>query len=320
VPVTVVPIRRATVRAYVTGYGVVEPEPAHDGQPPAGAKLAPPLPGLVSETRCTEGDHVEKGAVLFRLDSRAARVQAERATRALAFAEQQVARQKKLVPIEGTSRKAAEEAEAQLAAARSEVAATTTQLALHDITAPFSGVITKVTARPGEMADLNIVLGELVDLDRLEVAAQVPGEQARAVNSGQSVLIETAGVAGDPLQGNVTRVVPQVDLMTGAVTVRVRVPPGSSLRPGQFAAVRIITEERRDRLVVPFESVVRDAEAGSVVAIVEAETATQHPIRVGLRDGALVEVEGEGLREGLRVVARGAYALPKETKVRVLSE
>ena len=40
---------------------------------------------------------------------------------------------------------------------------------------------------------------------------------------------------------------------------------------------------------------------------------------IGLPDGTLVEIEGDGLSEGQSVVTVGAYGLPKETKVRVLN-
>ena len=41
-------------------------------------------------------------------------------------------------------------------------------------------------------------------------------------------------------------------------------------------------------------------------------------MKTGLRDGDLVEVEGDGVTEGATVVTLGSYALPKETKVRVM--
>jgi len=46
----------------------------------------------------------------------------------------------------------------------------------------------------------------------------------------------------------------------------------------------------------------------------------QRPVKVGLRDGELVEIEGDSLREGMTVVTEGAYGLPKETRVRVLNQ
>lgn len=59
-------------------------------------------------------------------------------------------------------------------------------------------------------------------------------------------------------------------------------------------------------------------EGGTVIAVVQGDKAAQKPVKARLRDGGLVEVEGEGLSEGMTVVTTGAYGLPKETKVRVL--
>jgi len=42
-------------------------------------------------------------------------------------------------------------------------------------------------------------------------------------------------------------------------------------------------------------------------------------VQVGLRDGDLVEISGDGIAEGATVVTVGAYGLPKETKIRVLT-
>ena len=318
VAVRVALIQKATLRAYVTGYGTVEPEPAREKLPAAGAKIASPVAGVLAETKCAEGQRVEKGAVLFRLDSRVATVQIEKAKRTLAFAEQSFERQQKLLKVEGTSQKLLQEAEAQVAAARSEFTAAETQLALQEITAPFAGTITKVNARPGEAVELNTVLAELADLERLVVAVPVPSGEASAIKEGQPAEISFKADA-KPVAGRVVSLAPQVDPATGTVLVRVAVPKDAGLRPGQFLNVRIVSEERKDRLAVPVASVVKNAETGAVIAIVENGKATRKPVKAGLRDGGLVEVEGEGLRAGQTVVTAGAYGLPKETKVRVLN-
>jgi len=109
VPVHVGKIKRVTLRGYVTAYGTVEAEPAGD-RPAASARVAPSVPGVVTEVKCVEGQRLDKGALLFQLDSRAADV-------AVAFAEKSLERQKKLVQVDGTSQKALQETEQQLAAA-----------------------------------------------------------------------------------------------------------------------------------------------------------------------------------------------------------
>ena len=117
--------------------------------------------------------------------------------------------------------------------------------------------------------------------------------------------------------GTVQFVSPVVTAATDTVLVRLALPKASGLRPGKFAAVRIATEERAGKLAVPHESVVTDSEGHTTISIVEGEVAKQKAVQVGLRDGDLVEISGEGINEGATVVTVGSYGLPKETKVRI---
>ena len=57
-----------------------------------------------------------------------------------------------------------------------------------------------------------------------------------------------------------------------------------------------------------------------LIAVVEGDNALQRPVKAGLRDGGLVEVEGDGLKEGDTVVTVGAYGLPKATKVKIAGQ
>jgi multidrug efflux pump subunit AcrA (membrane-fusion protein) len=52
---------------------------------------------------------------------------------------------------------------------------------------------------------------------------------------------------------------------------------------------------------------------------VAGNQATQIPVKTGLREGGLVEVEGAGLKEGDTVVTVGAYGLPEKTKIHVVN-
>lgn len=301
VAVRVGQIQRATVRRWVVAYGTVEPEPASAGNPGAGARLAAPATGVVAEVLCSEGQRVEKGAVLFRIASPVADAAVE-------FARLAVERERELLPTGGTSKKALQEAEWQLATARAE-------RALLRIEAPFAGVVTRVSARPGEAVDPSTVLGELEDPDRLVVTAGVPAAELDGLRAGQLVEL-SAGEA--PLRATLSYVSPRVDARSGLAMIRVALPAGTGLRAGHFLRLRIAAEERVDRLTVPAESIVETEDGRSAIAIVEGDTARQRPVERGLRDGDVVEIEGSGLAAGMRVVTEGAYGLPEQTKIRVL--
>jgi membrane fusion protein (multidrug efflux system) len=260
---------------------------------------------------------VRKGDILFRLDSRAADVTAEKARRAVEYAETTLERQRKLIEVEGTSRRQLQDAEQALASAHAELEAAETQQALLRVEAPMAGTVARIAVKPGDGVDITTTLAELVNLDRLVVSAGVPTAELAPLAVGQAAEVQGDG-SPTPIEGQLLSIRPEVDPKTGTAQVRVAVPAGSGLRPGQLVTVRIVSEERRGRLAVPVESVAKDEDGVNVIALVNGTTAVQKPVTVGLRDGDLVEVEAEGLREGLTVVTLGAYALPRETKIHVL--
>jgi membrane fusion protein (multidrug efflux system) len=322
VTVSVTSVVRATVHATVTAYGTVETAPAAGASRTAGgARLAASASGLVVAVAATEGQRVEKGAVLVQLDARAADAAVTRAQAGLTAALQARARQTRLLAAEGTSERAVQEAEEKLAAARAELSVAQLQQSQLAVRAPLGGIVARLTVKPGEWLDAGKDVAEIIDPDRLVVTVQVPSTEARAVQAGQTAAIYgRLGATEKPLTtGTVQFVSPVVLAANDTVLTRLALPQASGVRPGQFVAARIVTEERADRLVVPAESISTDAEGHSTIAIVEGDLARQKPVQVGLREGALVEISGEGVGEGAKVVTVGAYGLPKETKVRVLA-
>ena len=309
-------ITRATLHRLVTAYGSIEPEPAGLKRPPADAEVASPVAGVVAHIECVEGQRVEKGAVLFRLDSRVAEVALEKAKKNLAYAQENFERQKKLLPVEGTSKKDYLEAEQQYNDARSQLAAAETDIGLITITAPLSGTIVKINSEPGEAVELNTVLAKIVDLGRLVASVNVPSREGTSIRVGQSAQFEGAGAAS----GAVVYVGPQIDDKTDTLPVRVSLPAGVVFRPGQFVTLRIASEEHRDILAVPEAAVIADsigADTGSIV-VVEGDKADRKPVKIGLRESGLVEIQGEGLKEGTVIVTEDAYAVSRETKIHVV--
>jgi RND family efflux transporter MFP subunit len=304
VAVHVAKITRTTLRAYVTAYGKVAPEPAGE-RPAASASVAPSVAGVVSVVSCIEGQHVEKGDVLFELDSRAADVAVE-------FAQRSAERERRLIQIQGTSERALEDAERQLDAAR-------VQRALLSVQSPLTGTVTRVNVKVGEAVDLTTAMAMVVDLGRLIVTAQVPSAELAAIEPGQAaeVILEDDAPS---LTGTLNYVSAEVDALTGTAEVRIGLPSGAPVRPGQFVTARIVSAEHVDTLAVPIESVVADEDGNSVIAIVDGGTATRKRVRTGLKDHGLIEVDADGLRADMTVVTEGAYALPAETKVRVVPD
>jgi len=317
VAVQVAKVASATLTHSVTAFGSVGPEPASKDLPPALVKLSPAVPGIVTEIHGVEGQVVKKGDVLFKLDSRATDAARLKAEQAVEFATAAVDRQKKLIAAEGTSAKQMMEAEQTLAAAKAELATATVQQSLLVGESPISGTLVKFTARPGEAADSTTVLAEIADLDRVVASVRVPRAEALAVKVGQDARVFSTD-SDRPINCRVGYVSPQVDANTDTVAVRLHMPKDSGLRVGEFVTAKITIEEHKDILAVPRDAVYTDHDGQSTLSVVSRDMATRKVVKVGLRDGNMIEVEGDGLVEGATVVTLGSYSLPDETKVRIL--
>ncbi len=313
-------VSRATLHGYVTAYGYVEPAPATEGAPAAGALVSAFVGGVLTEIDCVAGSHVRQGEVLFRLDSRMAEVELEKARQQANFAEKAFERQQALLSSDGTSQRAYQESQQRLDEARSNVAAAETTLAYMNIAAPLTGTVTQVNVRAGQFVDANTVLGEVVDLERLVVSADVPVREAAGLQVGQRVLVRPSGSEADSslLEGSLIVVGRDVDPRTGTFRVLASVPASAGLDPGVFTDIRIVVEEHEDVLVVPEVSLVTRTGEGSWVMVVEGDQAVRTPVTVGLREGGRVEVSGEGIREGTTIVTEDAYSLPAETTIHIV--
>lgn len=303
---------RGTVHRYITAYGTVEPEPAGEGRPAAGAVVSPVVSGVIAEIDAVEGRRVARGDLLFRLDSRLAEAATAKARQEAEFAQQALARQQDLLGAAVTSQRAVQEARLRLDQARSDLAGAETHLAYHRIVAPLAGTVVRISARLGQAVDPGAVLASVVDPGRLVVSAEVPSREAVAVKAGQRVLLGADTVA----RGTVRLVGRDVDPANDTYKVLVAIPPGAMLVPGSFTDLRIVAEEHRQALLVPVVSLVTRAGEGSWLMAVRGDSAVRVPVTPGLRDGGMVEVVGDQLSEGLAVVTTEAYSLPKATKVR----
>jgi membrane fusion protein (multidrug efflux system) len=292
VPVQVGALTNVTLHRYVEGYGTVEPAPATAEQPAAGATLAAPVAGVVAKVNVIAGQQVKKGDVLAELNSGAVTVD---------YAEQAAARQEKLYAQQNTSLKNLQDAEAQLASLR--------------IVAPLAGTVTRLNVKPGESVDVNTVVAEVIDLNRLAVSAAIPAGEANDLKIGEDVQMLT----DPPATATLAFVSPAVDANSGTVLTRATLAAGSGLRPGQFVQLRVVTAVHTNCLAAPSESIVTDESSHSVIALVKGDEATQTPVQTDLREDGWVEIAGTGLKEGDSVVTIGSYGLPEKTKIQVVN-
>ena len=338
VSVQVGTIARKTLRRYIGAYGIVECEPARDGRGAALASVTVPTASMVVDVNCAEGQHVEKGAVLFSLDGRAAEAAVNLATKQLDAANEAVSRiqasskENSLRPIDLLRA----EHERDLAKIRLDDAIA--QRNLLKVVAPLSGTIVQLSIHPGEVAGTGKPVVDIADLDRLTVAVSVPTSELASIKVGQRAEIilpsdssvkQTASprsattrstTTQSVLTTNVSFIDPVIDSQSNMGSVDIAVPVGTGLRLGQLVSSRIVAEEHADCLAVPVESVANDAQGNPSISLIvrDFRWAVRQPVEVGIREGNLVEIRGTGLKGGEDIVTVGAYALKDRSMIEVI--
>lgn len=290
------------------------------------SKLAADVEGRV-EWVADVGAIVAKGDVIARLDANRARLQQDADAANVARLSAQVrydrghaSRMQELVDRKVVSKAAADQAastrdatEAALKAAEAERKRSQYQLDRSEIRAPFAGRVVSRLINTGEYASPGKEVVRLVDLDAIEIATQVPIASMRHLKEGLSVTTE---LQGQPVKTQVRVVVPVGDSASRTVEVRLALAPGAAF-VGDAAKVLIPADEPRMVLAVPRDALVLREDNTYLFKLDTENKAERIAVEVGAADGNMVEVTGM-LKEGERVIVRGAERLESGQKVRLI--
>ncbi len=140
------------------------------------------------------------------------------------------------------------------------------------------------------------------------VVADIPEQFLERVHLGMTCKVTFFAMPGrEPFVGKVSSISPMINKDKRAAAVQFTVKdPKNQIRPGMFAVVKLVTEEKA--LVMPADGVLHSGE--NDYALKEAADGTWQiiPVRVGVLHGNDIEVL-DGLKEGDRVVGKGAILL-----------
>jgi len=174
------------------------------------ATIQPEVEGFLTRIAVRSGQAVNRGTVLFEIDSASqqATVASTQSMRALResdveFARQQVARNKTLLSAGAISQREVEQFEAQLRAAEAQLKSLDeqirqqrNQLSYYRVTAPIAGTIGDIPVNTGDRVTRSTVLTTVDENDVLEVYINVPVQQAPQLRLGLPVrLVDDQGNA-----------------------------------------------------------------------------------------------------------------------------
>ncbi len=303
------------------------------------------IEGYLDKIAYTEGSFVQKGNLLFQIDSRPFEAALEKATAQLAReeavlwdAKRAVDRYKPLYEKKAASLRDLDNAIARQLSSEADVQAAKAQLKEADINlgyttiyAPVSGQVGQANYREGALiAPTQDQLATLSVIDPIWINFSISEgdilRSQKSISQGKlhfpaydnfTVQVILADQTVFPEIGKVNFSSPTYDQKTGTMMVRAVLPnPKNILRPGQFVRVQLLGATRPNAILVPQKAVLQSQKGMFVFLVNKDDEVVMQPIEPGVWDQQNWIIDA-GLKAGDQVVVDGVNKLRPGMKVSI---
>ena len=280
--------------------------------------------GQVKALLIKEGDQVQKGQLLLKLDDAimrqsliAARQQLEVIKTQLSFARNVYDRQQNLwekgigTEVQLLNAKTTADAlQNQLKTAEEQVKVAVEQLNTTNVYSDVDGVAETVMVKVGELFG-GMGQIKIVNTDKLKVIANVPENYLTRVHKGTPVVIEIAD-ANKILHSTISLIGQTIENTQRGFIAEAKIPSDGILKPNQSVLMKILDYTSPNAVVVPVNTIQSD-EKNKYVYILEKKAsgrtiATRKIIELGYVYGDFVEIKS-GLQGGEQLITVGYQSL-----------
>ena len=284
--------------------------------------------GIVTKINFTEGQSIQKGEILFLLDSNIEKAEitiqkadVDRWT-ALLERRQRLARSaEKLSETKNIARTRLDqlltdetEALAQLQIAKAKLIIAQNNLYKKIIKAPFNGVAGLKLKSIGEYLEPGEIVTSLDSIDPIELDFEVPESVISSLKIATEINAFTRAWGDEVFTGIIKSVNTRVNLESRSITVRAEISNSNlKLKPGMFMMVKLPIITRKNAIIVPEESVLTDGTQRTIYVIKDGVTKSK-PVKLGQRLPGEVEVL-EGISSDAIVITGGIQKVRDGSKV-----
>lgn len=310
----VVNVTRGPAVSAVYATGTVEPTVM--------VQIAPRVSARLKSLEADEGDRVEAGQVLVRLDDEEPQAALLEAKVQEALHEQEFERASALLARRAISQDEFDKARSRMNTARAARQAAEARLSYVTLRAPQAGTVIRRDGEVGELVTVDQTVMWLSSEDPLRITAEVDEEDIALVRQDARVLIRADAFPGRVFEGKVLQVTPKGDPVARSYRVRISVPEDSPLRIGMTAETNIIDRQVDNVLLVAPEALdMSNSGNGPNAAVVwRVRDHVLEPIsvQVGVRGESAAEIIG-AVQEGDVLVHTPPPDLVPGTRVRTYS-
>jgi membrane fusion protein (multidrug efflux system) len=193
------------------------------------------------------------------------------------------------------------------------------------VTAPYDGMIQKVSVAGGDRIGAGQDVATIVDLTHLRVEAQVLEHDLPLVKVGGDAQVSVVAIPDRVFRGTIAAILPVVDSTTRAGKALIRLNGQGELRPGMYIEARLEANRLHDRVVVPAKAVI-EREGRPLVFVYDSGRANWVYITPGHSNGRETEVLPDSasglipLKAGDIVITDGQLTLTHQAPVKLVAK
>jgi len=285
----------------------------------AEADVIAKVAGEVREILVEEGDDVEQGQVLARLDGDRLRLELDQSQANLRKLQRDFERNVDLKEKGLISTGDFDKIRYDMEALEASYNLAKLELDYTQIRAPISGVISDRFIRLGNTISANDPAFRVTSFDPLVAYLHVPEREYRNIAKDQIVGIDIDALQGQRIIASVTRVSPIVDPQTGTFKITIEISDVEQrIKPGMFGRISIVYDRHTNVLQIPRSTILEESGETSVF-VVEDGKAMRRNVRTGYANSGMIEIT-EGLEDDDKVVTVGQTGLKDDAVVTIINE
>ncbi len=286
--------------------------------------IYPEMPGLLTRIYVKEGQYVNKGQALAKIDDGGLANQLAQIEAQAALAETTYKRQERLWNQKIGSEIQYLQAKTNYEAQTNAVSQLRRQLAKSVITAPFSGVIDDVIKEQGTVVapGMGSEVFRIVNLKNMYIETDVPESYITSIKKGKNVEVEFP-VLGEKLTSKIRQAGNFINPANRTFKVEVEVPnKEGNIKPNLTAKLKINDYSNEKAILIPQSIISENANGEQYVYVVEdikdqIGKAKQTIITTGKTQGDIIEVLS-GIESGTKIIDEGARSVKNGQEVKIL--
>ncbi len=296
--VAVTVLQPSTFRRFVEVQGTVDAK--------NNVQVNPKMGGIITAMYVKEGDAVQAGSVIARVDDALMRESMAEVQNQLSLAVTVFERQSNLWKQQIGTEIQYLQAKNNKEGLERRLATLKTQIGQTAVTSPISGVVDQVSAKVGQTAAPGLGLVRVVNLARLKIVVKVADTYAGSIRKGDALTVVFPDV-NKTIRTTISFVAATVDPVSRTFTIEGTLPSDKALKPNMLAQVRINDLTKPNTLVID-QNLVQNTEKGQLVYVAETvgnkKVAKARTVQAGLSYNGQIEIK-TGLKTGDQLITAG---------------